>query len=139
MQRVVGWYCLYPNSYRMALRWRIGIYLGVADMSGEHFVGVRNGDVVRTRSVVRIVESARWKPDMLHCLKGTPARPCPSGLDAYSRIEESENPNSLMDAEGEPAEAHPFEPPCAQSSPARGSLRRAQPCGPLRLDFQRRV
>ena len=48
---------------KMMLRWRVGLYLGVADHSGEHWIGVWNGDVVRSRSVVRVVEGARWKTD----------------------------------------------------------------------------
>ena len=37
---------------KMNMRWRIGMYLGMAPQSGEHFVGTWDGDVIRTRSIV---------------------------------------------------------------------------------------
>ena len=63
----------------MQLRWRIGIYLGVAGHSEKHYIGTWTGDVVRTRSIVRVVEQARWNTDFVDRLLGTPARPTPSG------------------------------------------------------------
>ena len=49
---------------KMSLRWRLGMYLGIASHSGEYLIGTWNGDVVRTRSSVLIVESARWSNDL---------------------------------------------------------------------------
>ena len=68
---------------KMQLRWRIGIYLGVAGNSGEHHIGTWTGDVVRTRSIVRVVEQARWKTHFVDRLLGTPARPTHNRRDAY--------------------------------------------------------
>ena len=67
----------------MQLRWRIGLYLGVAAHAGEHGVRAWNGDVVRIRSLVRSVEKSKWKSVLYDKLLGTPAKPVPSGLDAY--------------------------------------------------------
>ena len=50
---------------KMHLRLIIGIYSGFAGLSGEHYVGTWNGDVGRTRSIVRVVEQTRWKTDFV--------------------------------------------------------------------------
>ena len=92
----------------MQLRWRIGLYLGVASHSGEHYVGTWNGDVVRTLSLVRIVEKSRWKSDLYDKLLGTPAKPVPSGLDAYERVEECDDPHAMIDAEADDSDKRKF-------------------------------
>ena len=79
----------------MSLRWRLGMYLGVASHSGEHLIGTWSGDVARTRSIVRVVESAHWSAELGHRIKGTPALPMPSGNDAYERVEKSEDPHAM--------------------------------------------
>lgn len=43
---------------KMSLRWRLGMCLGVTQHSGEHLIGTWNGDVVHTRSIVRVVAPA---------------------------------------------------------------------------------
>ena len=58
---------------KMSLRWRLGMYLGVAAHSGEHLIGTWSGDVVRTRSIVR-----RWKREPLLLLP-SPAWRAPCG------------------------------------------------------------
>ena len=75
------------------------MYLGVAPQSGEHVVGTWNGDVVRTRSIVPIVESSRWDTDFLVKLKETPSKPIHSGVDRYGRIEECEDPHAMIEVE----------------------------------------
>ena len=77
---------------KMSLRWRLGMYLGVASHSGEHLIGTWNGDVVRTRSIIRVVESAGWTLDLADRLKRTPAHPTPSGNTAYENVEKNEDP-----------------------------------------------
>ena len=84
---------------KMSLRWRLGMYLSMAPHSGEHLIGTRNGGVVRTRSIVRVVESARWSAELGHRVKGTPATPVPSGKEAYDRVERSEEPHAMSDFE----------------------------------------
>ena len=86
---------------KMQLRWRIGIYSGVAGHSGEHYIGTWTGDVVRTRSIVRVVEQTRWKTDFVDRPLGTPARPTPSGRDAYERVEECDDPHAMIDVEAD--------------------------------------
>ena len=71
---------------KMNLPWRLGVYPGVAPHSGEHLIGTWNGDVMRTRSIVRVVASARWSAELGHRVKGTPATPVPSGNEAYDGV-----------------------------------------------------
>ena len=75
------------------------MYLGVAPHSGEHLIATWSGDVVRTRSIVRTVESARWSVELADRLKGVPARPVPSGNSAYENVEKSEDPHAMADFE----------------------------------------
>ena len=72
---------------KMQLRWRSGIDMGVAGHSGERYIGTWTGDVVRTRSILRVVQQARWKTDVVDRLLGTAARPTPSGRYAYKQVE----------------------------------------------------
>ena len=75
------------------------MYLGVAPHSGGHLIGTWNGDVVRTRSNVRVVESTQWSAELGHRLKGTPALPVPCGNEAYDRVERNEGPQAMSDFE----------------------------------------
>ena len=85
----------------MNMRRQIGIYLGVAPQSGEHFVGTWNGDVIRTRSIVWVVESSRWDTDFLVRLKGTRSKPIPNGVDRDGRIEKCEDPQAMIEVDPE--------------------------------------
>ena len=90
-----------PKRLRAKLtqRWRIGTYLGLAPSSNEHFVAVRNGNVVKTRSVCRVVEQSRWSADSVLGVVGTPSRLCPSGPeDIDEAVEELEDPHTDKDA-----------------------------------------
>ena len=84
---------------KMQLRWRIGIYLGAAGHSGEHYIGTWTGYMDRTRSVVRVVEQVRSKTDSVDRLLGTSARPTPSGRDADERDNECDDPHAMIDVE----------------------------------------
>ena len=44
---------------KLCLRWRLGTYLGMAPSSNECYVANVGGDVVRTRSVARVVAASR--------------------------------------------------------------------------------
>ena len=54
------YYCV-PKKLRAKLdrRWRLGVYLGMRADSTEHYLGAWNGDVVKSRSVVRVLEKSR--------------------------------------------------------------------------------
>ena len=85
----------------MNMRWRTGIYLGVAPQSGEHYVGKWNGDDIRTRSIARVMESARGDTDFLVRLTGTPSKPFPNGVDRDGRTEECEDPHAMIEIDPE--------------------------------------
>ena len=39
---------------KLDVRWKLGVFLGHTATSGEHFVGTRNGNVLKCRSCVRV-------------------------------------------------------------------------------------
>ena len=107
-----------PKKGRAKLdkRWRIGIYLGHAANSNEQYIGLRNGNVIRARSTVRIVARSRWDSASVLGIKGTPAEPMPTADEELSAddIEASEAPHDFSEAESDP-EAD--EPPARRRRP----------------------
>ena len=77
------------------------MHLGVEPQSGEHFVGTWKGDVIRTPSSVRVVESSRWDTDFLERLKGIPSKPSHSGVDRYGCIKECEDRHAMIEIDPE--------------------------------------
>lgn len=89
-----------PKSLRAKLsrRWRIGTYLGLVSASNEHFIGTSAGNVVKARSVCRVVEASRWSSAAVLKIKGTPSRLCPVGVEDISpHLEELERPAADAD------------------------------------------
>ena len=79
--------------------------------SNGHMVAIRLGNVVKSGSVVRVVEASRWNVDAAFAVAGTPTllNPLdPDADDAYVAVDESEQPHLELDAdlirhsEGEP-------------------------------------
>ena len=105
-----------PKKGRAKLdkRWRIGIYLGHAANTNEQYIGLRNGNVIRARSTVRIVARSRWDASAVLGVIGTPADPMPTADDELTAddIEASEVPHDFAEAESDP-EAD--EPPCKEA------------------------
>ena len=58
---------------KLDLRWRLGTDLGASSLSNECFVANVDGNVLRTRSVARVVEESRWDAKAVEGVKGTPA------------------------------------------------------------------
>ena len=56
------------------MRWRLGIYLGCATNSNECYVANVDGDVLKSRSVARVVADARWDADAIQKVKGMPGK-----------------------------------------------------------------
>ena len=69
---------------KMDLRWRLGIYLGHAPNSNELFVGVVNGNVIKARSAVRVVEKTRWDRVAVEKIQGTPGDMLPVDDDTFT-------------------------------------------------------
>ena len=110
-----------PKKLRAKLsrRWQLGTYLGLTNSSNEHMIATRLGNVVKSRSVVRVVEASRWNVDAAFAVAGTPTilNPLdPDADDAYVAVDESEQPHLELDAdlrrhsEGEPIVAGPADP-----------------------------
>ena len=95
----------------MSRRWQLGTYLGLSNSSNEDMVASRLGKVVKSRSVVRVVEASRWNSDVALAVVGTPTllNPIdPEADDGYLAVDESEQAHLELDAdlirqnEGEP-------------------------------------
>ena len=100
-----------PKKARAKLtrRWQVGTYLGLSNSSNEHFVATRHGNVLKSRSIVRVVEPSRWNAEAVLGVIGTPTVHNPANLDdPYNGIEGSDSPHMDLDAdlvrdlEGEP-------------------------------------
>ena len=59
---------------KLSLRFRVGTHLGNAQSSNDVYVAAVNGDVMRTRSIVRVIESSRWSKKAVMGVQGTPDR-----------------------------------------------------------------
>ena len=93
-----------PKKLRAKLsrRWQLGTYLGLVNSSNEHMVATRHGNVVKSRSVVRVVEASRWNSDAALAIVGTPTllNPTdPDADDAYRAVDESDQPHLDFDAD----------------------------------------
>ena len=97
-----------PRKARSKLdkRWRLGVYLGHAPNSNEQYIGLVNGNVIRTRSTTRIVQRSRWDAKVVLGILGTPGDLLPTPDDELSAddIEASEIPHDFDKGESEPAE-----------------------------------
>ena len=57
---------------KMDIRGKLGLYLGSAWSSNEIFIGAKNGNVVKARSAVQVVEGSRCKLTAVQNLVCTP-------------------------------------------------------------------
>ena len=91
-----------PRKVRAKLdqRFRLGTYLGVSTNSNESYVGLSNGNVVKSRTIARVVEASRWDPEAVFKVTGIPGDMVPSGQeDINPEVEASEMPHIDGDAE----------------------------------------
>ena len=88
---------------KMSLRWRISTFVGNYKSSNEALVAASNGDVVKVRSIVRVVESSRWIKDAVLSVRGTPVQLRPrSQSDSDAHVEEGMEPH--LNADQHPVE-----------------------------------
>ena len=94
---------------KLNLRWRLGTFIGNSQATNEAFVAAGNGDVVKTRSIVRVVEANRWNKDAILGVLGTPHRFRPSqDRQDDAHVEEHADPHANLDREDElPADGEP--------------------------------
>ena len=60
MGEKVLWYVPKKLKGKSEQPWRYGVFLGRALGSDQNYIGLRNGDVVRARAIVRLVAGSRW-------------------------------------------------------------------------------
>lgn len=89
---------------KMDVRWKLGVFLGHTPASGEHFVGARNGNVLKARSCVRVVEPSRWDRDALDRIVGIPGavKPAEDGEPTPDDVEGVDNPQVFAEHEVDP-------------------------------------
>ena len=83
---------------KLNLRFRIGTFLGNSQSTNEAYVAIKNGSVIKSRSIVRVVKPSRWSREALTSVCGIPGRLTPQGpeeLDAA--IEEHADPHAHAD------------------------------------------
>ena len=119
---------------KMDVRWKVGVFLGHTSNTGEHHVGIRNGNVVRARSCVRVVEPVRWDKLAIKRVRGVPG--CPKftedGEPTADDIERSDNPHDFAAEEldgnwrksARPARSSKPEPPLESLDPKRVRITR---------------
>ena len=85
---------------KLNLRWRLGTFLGNAQATNECYVGAQNGDVIKTRSIVRVISSSRWSVDAIKTIKGTPDKFRPaSDTETDAVIESLPDPHKNADTD----------------------------------------
>ena len=83
---------------KMSLRWRLGTFVGNHQNSNEALVASSNGDVIKVRSIVRVVAPSRWNKDVAMSVKGTPFRLRPrSESETDAHVEETMDPHTNAD------------------------------------------
>ena len=83
---------------KLNLRWRLGTFLGNSQATNECYVAAANGDVVKTRSITRVVEGSRWSAQAVLKIRGTPSCFRPSSpTDSDAAIEELLDPHANAD------------------------------------------
>jgi hypothetical protein len=72
---------------KFEVRWDTGIWLGVADRSGETIIGTKDG-VIKVRDARPLEEIEAWNMGRFHDLRGTPWEPIPGreGIKITSRV-----------------------------------------------------
>jgi len=73
------------------------VWVGQIGRTGEHVVIVPSGDAVRCRTVKRVPEEDRWRPDLILGIKGTPRVPAPSQKEPEKinpRLVDEEHPEA---------------------------------------------
>ena len=112
-----------PKKARAKLdhRWRLGIFIGVSTNSNESYIGLSNGNVVKSRSVARVVQANRWDPDAILKIKGIPGDMVPSGTeDIDASIEESHTPH--LDGDIEAREKAEVDVPMDNKAPRKEKI-----------------
>ena len=94
---------------KLNLRWRVGTFVGNSQSSNEACVASANGDVIKSRSLVRVVLPSRWSSDSVLGVRGVPHQfRVTDDLQDDSHIEELADLHA--NADGPEAAATPSKP-----------------------------
>ena len=70
----------------------MGTYLGLASSTNERYVATKLGNVVRSRSVCRVIEKNRWSAAAVLGVAGAPSSHAPTGQeDIDAALEEKQD------------------------------------------------
>ena len=88
----------------MGLRWKVGVYLGQSSNSSEAYVGKRNGNVAKVRSVVQVIDAHKWNKTSIENVQGTPGdmQPVPDESPTADDLERTELPHEYEGREVDP-------------------------------------
>ena len=112
----------------MDVRWKIGIFVGHTLTTGEHDVGIRNGNAIRVRSCLRLVELSRWDKAAVERIIGIPSamNPIDDGGPTADNVEAAEKPHDFAEEEVNPAPRTPPADTLPRPAPAGRRLPRDQ-------------
>ena len=92
----------------MDLRWRLGICIGHSNNTNEYCVAQSNGNVVKARSVVRVIASRRWCAECVEKIASIPGDMIVNDdSDRTAGIEGAIDPHAMLDADLEVGDAVP--------------------------------
>ena len=94
--------------YKLDMRWQLGVCVGVSSCSNEYFVSCSNGNVLKSRAVVRVIASRRWDAKAIEGIRGVPgAMIATHDRPAAEEIEAHVDSHLNRDADAVAAEAVP--------------------------------
>ena len=95
--------CTAENTRKIDLHWRLEVFLSQAPTSNESYIGLPNGNVMKTRSVNIIAQSGRWNSKMILAVQCNPDKPTVTHQDLdFDSVETSANPHANADAGADP-------------------------------------
>ena len=68
----VYFYVAKKLRFKLDMRWQLSAFLGVSSNSNEYYVVATNGNVLKSRSVVRVTGSRRWDAKIIENTIGVP-------------------------------------------------------------------
>ena len=68
------WYVPVRLRGKLDARWRYGLFLGRATDSDQNTIALKNGNIVRARAMIRVVEDARWSMDRINAIQMSPTQ-----------------------------------------------------------------
>ena len=68
----IFWHVPKRARSKLCMRWRLGIFLGISSSSNEVYVATPTGQIIKTRSIARVVADSRWDAAAIVEISGTP-------------------------------------------------------------------